>query len=249
MSPRSERKAAASAGSSCAISSSIFAHTADAAVPARERNGVRPAVSAARSICAAASPPADRSASSRLITMSSGLADRNWNPRSRLRSSPFRSSERSGRPSSSAALQSIRTSRSRSRSADRFFLRSFSRRSSRRSATPRSARISSSSIACASCAGSMDPEGCGTAGSRNARSTWTSASAFLYATTSTSAFAPPAAAVAARSVNSTVAGTRLRGLYIAVRRSSRASGTFEMPTEVSPLPCAPRAVSRALVMS
>ena len=57
------------------------------------------------------------------------------------------------------------------------------------------------------------------------------------------------APVAARSVNSTVAGTRFLGLYIAVRRSRRASGTFEMPTDVSPLPWAARAVSRALVMS
>ena len=31
------------------------------------------------------------------------------------------------------------------------------------------------------------------------------------------------------SVNSTVAGTRFRGLYIAVRTSSRSSGTFEIP--------------------
>ena len=46
---------------------------------------------------------------------------------------------------------------------------------------------------------------------------------------------------AARSENSTVAGTRFRGLYIAVRRSSRASGTFEMPIDASPLPCAARA--------
>ena len=35
------------------------------------------------------------------------------------------------------------------------------------------------SIACASRAGSTEPEGCGTAGSRNARTTCTSASAFL----------------------------------------------------------------------
>ena len=48
-----------------------------------------------------------------------------------------------------------------------------------RSATPRSARISSSSIACASRAGSIELDGCGTEASRNARMTWTSASAFL----------------------------------------------------------------------
>ena len=45
---------------------------------------------------------------------------------------------------------------------------------------------------------------------------------------------------------STVAGTRLRGLYIAVSASSRASGTFEMPMLTSPLP---RGASRALVIS
>src|SRR3972149_6806461 len=45
--PRSARNVAASAASSCAISSSIFAQTATAAVPARERNGFQPAASAA----------------------------------------------------------------------------------------------------------------------------------------------------------------------------------------------------------
>ena len=50
------------------------------------------------------------------------------------------------------------------------------------------------------------------------------------------------------SVNSMVAGTRLRGLYIAVSRSSRSSGTFEMPTAVSVLLC-PRGASFALVIS
>ena len=72
------------------------------------------------------------------------------------------------------------------------------------------------------------PPDAATASSRNARTTWTSASAFLYPATSTSACAPVRAG-AIRSVNSTVAGTRLRGLYIAVSASSRASGTFEMP--------------------
>src|SRR6516165_9778723 len=55
--------------------------------------------------------------------------------------------------------------------------------------------------------------------------------------------------MAARSVNSTVAGTRFRGLYISVSLSRRASGTFEMPTDVSPLLCVVRAVLCALVMS
>ena len=39
-----------------------------------------------------------------------------------------------------------------------------------------------------------------------------------------------------------VAGTRFFGLYIDVSTSRRGSGTFEMPTDVSPLPCAARPV-------
>ena len=39
------------------------------------------------------------------------------------------------------------------------------------------------------------------------------------------------------------------GLYIAVRRSRRASGTFDMPIDASVLPGAARAVSFALVIS
>ena len=54
---------------------------------------------------------------------------------------------------------------------------------------------------------------------------------------------------AAGSENSTIAGTRFRGVYIAVRRSSRTSGTFEMPIAASPLPWDGRASSLALVMS
>jgi hypothetical protein len=67
---------------------------------------------------------------------------------------------------------------------------------------------------------------------------------------STSVWAPPdERPEAGRSKNSTVAGTRLRGLYIAVSRSSRASGTLAMPTAVSPAPWPARAASRALVIS
>jgi hypothetical protein len=57
----------------------------------------------------------------------------------------------------------------------------------------------------------------------------------LYPATSTSACAPVRAG-AMMSVNSTVAGTRLRGLYIAVSVSRRVSGTLEMPMATSPLP-------------
>src|SRR2546430_9623523 len=43
--------------------------------------------------------------------------------------------------------------------------------------------------------------------------------------------------------------TRFLGVYIAVSRSRRASGTFDIPTVASPLPWAVRPVSRTLVMS
>ena len=49
-------------------------------------------------------------------------------------------------------------------------------------------------------------------------------------------------------MNSTVAGTRFFGLYIAFRRSSRSSGTFEMPIDASARPWAARPESFALVM-
>ena len=81
--------------------------------------------------------------------------------------------------SSSEVLQRCTRSRSLSSSVERPFFRSFSMRSSRRSATPRSARMSSSSMACASRAGSTEPDGCATVWSRKARTTCTSASAFL----------------------------------------------------------------------
>ena len=106
------------------------------------------------------------------------------------------------------------------------FLRSRSSRSSRRSTTPRSARMTSSSIARTSRAGSTEPAGCGTAGSRNIRTTCSSASALRNGATSRSACAPVRAPpTPAMSANSTVAGTCLRGLKIAVSLSSRSSGT------------------------
>ncbi len=81
---------------SSAISSSILAHSGTAPcggrLQERPQPGERP-------------PPRSiggRSASSMLMTSSSGLADRNWKPRRRLRSSPARPSVRSGVPSSSA---------------------------------------------------------------------------------------------------------------------------------------------------
>ncbi len=194
-----------------------------------------------------ASSACGRSASSRFSTRRSGLADRNWKPRSRLASSAARSSARSGRPSSSAVRQRNRTSCSRRNSASFPFLRSRSSRSRRFSATPRSARMSSSSIVRTSRAGSTDPAGWGTDGSRNMRTTCRRALAVRNGATSSSAcapdFPPP---VVAMSANSTVAGTCLRGLNRAVSRSSRSSGTREMPTLASALPPA-RGASRALV--
>ena len=60
--------------------------------------------------------------------------------------------------------------------------------------------------------------------------------------------ARPARDGPAMSANSTVAGTRLRGLNSAVSRSSRSSGTRETPTFASPLPPG-RGASLALVRS
>ena len=50
------------------------------------------------------------------------------------------------------------------------------------------------------------------------------------------------------SANSTVAGTRFRGLYILVRTSRRGSGTRAIPSVASIRPCA-RGASWAAVMS
>ena len=158
----------ASSAASWAISSSIFAQTGTARIPACDSMPLRPTSSTARSA-------APMSSSSRLITSSSGLADRNWNPRSVRASSRSSSRERMGEPSSSAARQRARTRASRSRFSPAPFFLSRSIRSIRRSVTSRSARISSSSTACASRAASMPPAACGTSSARNARTTCSSA--------------------------------------------------------------------------
>ena len=105
----------------------------------------------------------------------------------------------------------------------------------------RSARMTSSSMVRTSRAGSIVPDGCGTAGSRNMRTTWSSASALRNGATSRSAaapvFAPPTPAMSA---NSTVAGTCLRGLKSAVSLSSRSSGPRAPPTFASDFPAARR---------
>ena len=72
--PRSAKNARASTGSSCAISSSILAHTGTARVNACDSISVRCVISTASSA-------RWMSASSRLITTSSGLAERNRKPR------------------------------------------------------------------------------------------------------------------------------------------------------------------------
>ena len=148
------------------------------------------------------------------------MAERSWKPRSRLASSADRPSARSGCPASSAVLQRRRMSRSLPSSGVLPFLRSRSSRSRRRSTTPRSARMTSSSIVRTSRAGSIVPVGCGTDGSRNIRTTCSSASALRNGARSSSACAPVCAPpVPATSANSTVAGTCLRGLKSALRRS------------------------------
>ena len=107
--------------------------------------------------------------------------------------------------------------------------------------------MTSSSIARTSRAGSMEPAGCGTDGSRNIRTTCSSASALRNGATSRSACAPVwAPPVPAMSANSTVAGVCFAGLKSAVSRSRRSSGTRETPTFASALPPG-RGASRALV--
>ena len=105
------------------------------------------------------------------------------------------------------------------------FFMSRSRRSRRRSTTPRSARITSSSMARTSRAGSTEPAGCGTADRETC--------ARHGATHRHCGKARRRAAPARRPSRprhrrgrriSTVAGTRLRGLNSAVSVSSRPSG-------------------------
>ena len=154
-----------------------------------------------------------------------------------------RSSARSGRPSSSAVAADASARRARVRARrDRLFFRSFSSRSSRRSATPRSARISSSSIACASRAGSIDPARMGhDRGSRNARDHVNERVGVLVAG-DVDQRAAPAACASSRHV-----GELDRGRHPLPRVEHRGEpveprvGHLEMPDERSrALPCAAR---------
>ena len=153
----SARNAAASAGSSSAISSSIFAQSGDRAPSiARDENAVRPD---------SAGAPLDRSRRVGDVGLVEVDHDEQRLGREKLEAAQplqivaLEPSARSGVPVLERLLAAHASGRvpSRARRTCVFF-RSFSSRSSRRSATPRSARISSSSIACASRAGSTEPD-------------------------------------------------------------------------------------------
>ena len=176
--------AAASAASSCAISSSIFAQigTARVAAPDMKRFDAR---------------ERDRVVGLRQIRLvevqddQQRLGRQELKPAQPLRIVAARARARAAAVrSSSASRQRRRISCSLRSSGVLPFLRSRSSRSSRRSTTPRSARMTSSSIARTSRAGSTEPAGCGTAGSRNIRTTCSSASALRNGATSSSACAP-----------------------------------------------------------
>ena len=185
-------------------------------------------------------------ASSRLSTSSSGLAERNWKPRSRF-AIVAREVERAQRRAvlerGLAAQQDLLLLLELRGAAPSSGPSRGARAASRRRRGPRgSARLPSPARRAR---GSTDPAGCGTAGSRNARTTCTSASAFRYGRDVEQGLGAGAGRPRpAMSANSTVAGTCLRGLNIAVSASRRGSGTREMPT--SPRPSrGPRAAPRA----
>ena len=177
--------AAASAGSSCAISSSIFAQIGTARVLAPLTKSCMPASSTALSACG-------RSSSSRFRTISSGFAERNWKPRSR-RAILRRQLEVAQR------LAGLERVRQRCRISCSFFSSALRRLSSGRARAVRAGvrrrrglrGSASSSIVRTSRAGSIEPAACGTDGSRNMRTTWSSASALRNGATSRSAAAPP----------------------------------------------------------
>ena len=177
-------KAAASASSSCAISSSIFAQIGTARVAAPRMNVLRPAIS--HGVVGAAAGPLRRDSARGAAAWPTGTEIR-----ADASHRPAPSSKRPERPpASSAARQREQDSCSLASSASLPFFRSRSSRSSRRSTTPRSARMTSSSIVRTSRAGSTEPAGCGTDGSRNMRTTCSSASALRNGATSSSAAAP-----------------------------------------------------------
>ena len=171
-SPRSARKLRASSSGRAAISASILPHTAVTATLPSAVCLRRPNCSTTSGIFAASSSP-------RFTTTSSGLAERNVNPRTRFCSSSPRSRSRSGCSRSRAPLKRESTEYSASSSGARAFLRSFSNRSKRFSTTARSERIISSSTRSMSRFGSTGPSGFGTFRSSKARTTSSRASAFF----------------------------------------------------------------------
>ena len=121
-----------------------------------------------------------RSPSPTLSRTRTGFSVRNRKPRIAFASSASRPRSRIGVPASRPSWMRRRTTSSRSfasRSAGVPWRPLPFRRSSRRSAMARSASMNSRSSCSRSRAGSTLPAGCGMAGSSNARTTWSSASA------------------------------------------------------------------------
>ena len=151
--------AAASAGSSCAISSSIFAQIGTARVSPRPTGTPRARRARPRR------PRCGRSASSRFSTMQQRLGREELEsaqPPRIVRRQLQRAQRRALLERGAAADQDLLLLLQLRRVAA--FFRSRSSRSSRRSTTPRSARMTSSSIVRTSRAGSTEPAGCGTDG-------------------------------------------------------------------------------------
>ena len=174
--------AAASAGSSCAISSSIFAQigTARVARARQERlraRRARPRRSALRQIRLVEVEHEEQRLGREELKAAQPL---------RIVAGELERAQRLARPRAPRG-SGRRISCSFFSSGVPPFFRSRSSRSSRRSTTPRSARMTSSSIARTSRAGSTEPAGCGTDGSRNMRTTCSSASALRNGATSSSA--------------------------------------------------------------
>ena len=175
--------AAASAASSWAISSSIFAQTATARVAAAGMRSPEPGqLRRASSACWQIGLVEIQHEQQRLGRQELKAAQPLRRRRRRA------GAARSGVPASSAARQRTSMSCSFFRSGAAAFFRSRSSRSSRRSTTPRSARMTSSSIVRTSRAGSTDARRrAATDGSRNIRTTCSSASALRNGATSRSA--------------------------------------------------------------
>ena len=162
----------------------------------RQRRRAREKRASGRSCAAAFStlpPTSATSASSRLITTSSGLADSNWKPRSRFRSSPARFE----RPQRRAVFERVLAAREQVAFLLEVGRLGFLRdpcRAARAGARPRRGRRGSARLPSPArrAPGRSTRRRAAPPGRVNARTTCTSASAFLYATTSTSALAPAA---------------------------------------------------------